>query len=178
MNVIRFFLPKKPEPILFLPAMRSFNTFSLFFNFSREGSYFFGQSSKHLSADHHRCEHRDFYKVSSVGLVSYILADQRPRGELLTKQTSFFRATLCVTCENRITKIASPFSPATISLANLHETHVRARHLAIFKHHASEPIQDKLSRDKIADTIAAGAQGVSISQLYCTLYTYNFSPHI
>ena len=56
---------------------------------SHEGSFFFGQSFKRLSADHLRCEHRRFYMTTSVGLASYILADLGPHGELLTKQTSF-----------------------------------------------------------------------------------------
>ena len=60
-----------------------------------------GQSSKRLSGNRLRCEHRRFYMVTSVGLVSCILADLGPSGELLTKQTSF----LCAACENRITKL-------------------------------------------------------------------------
>ena len=42
---------------------------------------------------------------------------------------------------------------------------VRARHKAIFKVYTSEPTQDKLNRDKMADMIAAGAHGVSNSRL-------------
>ena len=62
--VLPFFLPKKPEPIHVLWAMWSSNNFSSFIPF--------GQSLKHLSADHLRYEHRCFYMVSSVGLVSYM----------------------------------------------------------------------------------------------------------
>ena len=85
LSVLRCFLPKKPEPIHFLRAMQSSNSFSLFFNFSCEGSFFFGQSSK--------LRHGYFRWIVSyilaelgprVGLVSYILAEQGPRGELLT----------------------------------------------------------------------------------------------
>ena len=103
--------------------------------------------------------------VTSVGLVSYILADLGPRGELLTKQTSFL-----VQPYARLTKITlqnfiSLFSPAAISLASLHETHAGARHKAIFKRYPSEPTQDKLNWDKMADMIVAGVHGVSNSRL-------------
>ena len=81
------FLPTKPEPI-FLESWEVLTLFH-FINFSCEGNFFFGQSSKRLSADHLRCEHRHFYTVTSVGLLSYILADLGPRGELLKKQRSF-----------------------------------------------------------------------------------------
>ena len=97
-----------------------------FFQFSCEGSFFFGQSSKRLSADHLRCEHRRFYMVTSVGLVPYILADLGPRGVLLTKQTSFLfsRATLCATAARiALQNFTCLFSPATISLAK--HTYVR-----------------------------------------------------
>ena len=60
-----------------------------FINFSCKGSFSFGQSSKHISADHVRCEHIYFYMVTSVGLVLYILADLGLHGELLTKQMCF-----------------------------------------------------------------------------------------
>ena len=76
----------------------------LIYNFSCEGSFSFGQSSKHLSADHLRCDHRRFNMATSVGLVSYILEALGPRGELLTAN-EFSRATLCATCENRDTKL-------------------------------------------------------------------------
>ena len=82
------FLPKKSEPIHFLRAIRSCISFP-FINFSCVDSFFFDQSSKHLSADHLRYEHGHSYMATSVGLVSYILADQGQRDELPTKQTSF-----------------------------------------------------------------------------------------
>ena len=104
-----------------------------------------------------------FNMVTSVGLVSYILADLGPRGELLTKQTSLqpYARLPRIALRN----FASLFSPATISLASLHETHVSLRHKAIFKRNASVPTQDELNRDKMADTIAARAHGVSNSRL-------------
>ena len=49
----------------------------------------FGQSSKRLSADHLRHEHRGFYMVTSIGLVPYILADLALQGKLLTKHKNF-----------------------------------------------------------------------------------------
>ena len=80
-TVLQFFLPKKPEPIHYLRAMRSSNSFSLI-NFFSKGSFFFSQSLKHLSADHLRCENRCFYMVTSVGFVSYILGPPRwPSGK-------------------------------------------------------------------------------------------------
>ena len=63
-----------------------------FTNFYCINLFLFGQSLKRLSPEclNCKCEHRHFYIVTSVGLVSYcILADPGPRGELLTKQTSF-----------------------------------------------------------------------------------------
>ena len=60
-----------------------------FINFSCEGSFFFGQSSKHLSADRLKCEHRRLSMATSVRLVSHILADLGLHGKLLTKQMSF-----------------------------------------------------------------------------------------
>ena len=89
------FFPMKPEPCE-VPAVFPF------INLFCEGSFFFGQSSKRLSADRLRCEHRRFYMATSVGLVSYILADLGPRGELLTKQPSFL-----VQPKARLARIAS-----------------------------------------------------------------------
>ena len=98
-----------------------------FINFSCEGSFFFGQSSKHLLADRLRCEHRRFCTATSVKLVSYILADIGPHGKLLTKQTSFL-----VQPNERLARITlrnftSLFSPATILLASIHNMHISAR---------------------------------------------------
>ena len=132
---------------------------------SCEGSFLFDQSSKRLSADRLRCEHRRFCMVTSVGLVSYIFADQGPRGELLTKQSSFLMQPYARLARTALQIFTSQFSPATISLASIHETHVSARQWASLKRCASEPTQDKLNQDKMAGMIAAGAQGVSNSRL-------------
>ena len=137
-------------------------------NFSCEGSVFLGQSLKRLSANRLRCEHRHFYKVTPVGLVLYILADLGPPGEVLTKQTIFLVQPYARFARIALQKFASQFSPATISLESLHKTHVCVRHQAIFKRYASEPIHDKLNRDKMADMIAAGADDVSNPRLQCT----------
>ena len=166
LSVLRFLLPKKPEPIHFLRSMRSYKSFSFFFNFSCEDSFFFGQSSKHLSADRLRCEHRLFYMVTSVGLNCFVhTRNPGPRGELLTKQTSFLVQPYARLARIALQHFTNLVLPATISLTRLHETHVRTRHKAIFKRCASEPTQDKLTRDKMADMIAAGAHVVSSSWL-------------
>ena len=96
--------------------------FFFFFYFSCQGSLYFGQSSKRLSADRLRCEHRHFYMVTSVRLVSYILANLGPRGELLTKQASFLVQPYARIARITLQNFTSPFSPATISLASLRET--------------------------------------------------------
>ena len=162
----------------FLRAMRSSNRFPPpppppppFINFSCEGSFFFGQSSRRLSADRLRCEHRRFYMATSVGLVSYLFVDLGPRGALLTMQTSFVVQLYARLARIALRNFASLFSPATISLASLHETYLCARHYATVKWSASDPSQDKLNRDKMADTIVAGAHGVSNSWLQCS-YTH------
>ena len=98
--------------------------FSFFFQFFCEGCFFFGQSSKCLSAGRLRCEHRHFYMVTSVGLVSYILAALG----LVTKQNGFLAQPYAWLARIALQNFTRPFSPATISLASLHETHGRARH--------------------------------------------------
>ena len=94
-----------------------------FFNCSCQDRFFFGQSSKRLSAYILRCEHRRFSMVISVGLVLHILAVQGPCGELLEKQTSFLVQPYTLYARFALQNFTSLFSPATISLANLHETH-------------------------------------------------------
>ena len=93
-----------------------------------------------------------------------MLADLELCGEFLTKQMSF-----PVQPNVRLARIVLQNSTSLFSAchntASLHETHVRARHQAIFKRYASEPDQDKLNRDKMADMIAAGAHGASNSRL-------------
>ena len=126
-----------------------------FISFSCEGSFFSGQqSSKGLSADRLRCEHRRFYMVTSVGLVSYIVPDLGLRGKLLTNQTSFLVQPYARLARIALRNFTSLFSPATVPRANSHETHVRERLKAISKRYASEPTQDKLNRDRMADVIA------------------------
>ena len=136
-----------------------------FINFFCKGSFFFGQYSKCLSADCLRCERRRFYKVTSVGLVSYILADLGPRGELLKKQTSFLVQTYAQVARITSQNFASLFSLARILLASLHKMKVRAQHQAIFEQCASKPTKDNLKQDKMANMIAAGAHSVSKLQL-------------
>ena len=90
-------------------------------NFSCEGSLFFVQSSKPLSTQHLGCEQGCFYQTG------YILADLGLPGKLLTKRASFLvHPSLHGLRESHhIMKLASPFSPAIISLASLHAS---ARH--------------------------------------------------
>ena len=114
--------------------------------------------------------------VTSIELVPYILADLGPRGELLTKQTSFLVQPYARLARITLQNFTSLFLPAAISLASLHETHVGAQDKAIFKRYAFEPTQDKLNRDKMADMIAAGAHCVSNSQLQCTYTHKNILP--
>ena len=103
--------------------------------------------------------------VTSLRLVSYILSDLGLRGELLTKQATFLLQPYVQPLKIMLQNFASIFSPATIALANLHETQVCMRYLAIFKWYASEPTQDKLNWDKMVDMITAGAHGVSNPRL-------------
>ena len=103
--------------------------------------------------------------AASVGLVSYILADLGLCGELLTKQTSFLMQSYARLARIASRNFVSLFPPATISLTNLHKTHVCTQHLAIFKRYAAKPTLDKLNRCKKVDVIAAGVQGVRNWQL-------------
>ena len=96
---------------------------------------------------------------------STVLANLGQRGELLTKQMSFLAQPYARLVRIALQNFASLFSPTTVLLASLHETHVRARHQAIFKRYASEPTHGKLNRDKMAHMIAAGAHSVSNSRL-------------
>ena len=69
-SVLWFFFSNELAPTHFLQSMSgSNNVFSLilFINFLCWGRFFFGQSSKHLSADCLRSKHRCFYMVTSVG---------------------------------------------------------------------------------------------------------------
>ena len=121
----RVFFPRNLNRYIFFEPCEVPTAFH-FMNCSCEGGFFFGQSSKRLSADRLRCEHRRFYMVTSVGLVSYILADLGLRGELLTKQTSFL--VLCATCENRVTKLCKPIYfhlPQSRLQASTKHTYVR-----------------------------------------------------
>ena len=87
----------------------------VFINFSFEGSFFFGQSSKRLSADGLRYEHRRFYTVTSIGLVSCILADQGPVAIFSQSKQVF----LCNPMQGMRESFygTSQFSPSTIPLA-------------------------------------------------------------
>ena len=77
------------------------------------------------------------------------------------KVRKFSPATLCAAFQSGIVELVSLFLPATISLANLHETRVCARHEMIFKQYASRPIQDKLNQYKMAELIVAGVHVIS-----------------
>ena len=87
-----------------------------FTNFSCEGSFSFGKSWKCLFADRLKCEHRHFDMATSVGLVSYILEDLGPHGELLTKQTSFLMQRYAQLAKIASWNFTSLFSPAAIRL--------------------------------------------------------------
>ena len=109
--------PPPPSPSLPSPVT----------SFSCKGSFFFGQSSKCLTDDRLRCEHRCFYMATSVRLVSHILADPGPRGTLLTKQTSFLAQPYARLARTASRNFASLFSPATILRASLYKTHIIMR---------------------------------------------------
>ena len=80
-----FFFPRnKNWYIFFEPCQVPTVTVSPFIDFSCKDSFFCGLSLKHLSAD----RLRPFYMVTSLRLVSNILADLLC-GKLLTKQKSF-----------------------------------------------------------------------------------------
>ena len=81
-------------------------------------AFSFSQSWKRLLADCLRCEHRRFNMTTSEGLVSYILADLGPHGDLLTKQTSFLVQQYMWLARIALRKFASLYLPATISLAS------------------------------------------------------------
>ena len=74
-----------------------------------------------------RCEHRRFYMATSMRLVSYILTEIGPCGELLSKQTNFLVQPYALLARIMLQNFASLFSPATILLASLHKTHIYAR---------------------------------------------------
>ena len=80
---------RNPNQYIFLVPCEVPTVFVPYINFSCQSSSFFSQCLKRLSADHLRCDHRCFYMVTSIWLVSYILAELGPGGKLLKKQTSF-----------------------------------------------------------------------------------------
>ena len=126
-SFFRFSFPRNQNQYIFFKLCEVPTVFP-FINFSCEGSFFFRQSSKHLSVDRRRCEHRCFYMAASVGLVPYILADLEPCGELLTKQTSFLMQPYARLARISSQNFVSLFSPATISHASLHKMHVCIQH--------------------------------------------------
>ena len=83
----------------------------------------------------------------------HILAGLGSRGELLTKQTKFLLQPYVRLARIASRNFTSSFSPALISLANFHKTHICAGHKATFKPYASKPTQDKLNRYKTVDMI-------------------------
>ena len=146
LSVFGFSFPRNRKQYIFFKPCEVPTVFP-FVNFSCEGSFFFGQSSNCLSADCFRCEQRCFYRVTSFGLVLYILIDLGPRGELFTKQTGFLVQPYARLARITFQKFACLFSPATILIASLQETHECAQHYAIVKWYASKPTQDKLNWD-------------------------------
>ena len=150
------------------------STVFLFINFSCKGSFFFGQSLKHLSADCPRCEHRCFYTATSNQTCSVLTRTPRMPWRTSHRAKEFSRSTLCAACKNRDTKLRTPIFTCHNLTCKPQQTQACARHEAIFQWYASEPTQDKLNQYKIVDVIAAGACGVSNSRLY----TYNISPQI
>ena len=124
LSVLRFFIPKKPEPIHFLRALWSSNSFP-FISSSCQRSLFFGRSSKRLSAANFRYENRRVFMTTFVGLVSYILVNLGPLGELLTKQT--YTRLVWIALQNfRVTKLRKPRLSQVF--ATPHEMHVCPRH--------------------------------------------------
>ena len=162
-------IPPPPPPPPLLPPYQvlhsnhaKFYQFFPFINFSCEGSFFFSQPSKCLSADRLRCEHRRFYTCTYVGIVPfvpYIFAGLGPHGELLTKRTSFL-----VQPSARLTRIVLRNCQANLACKSTRNPCVRAT-LGHFQTVAFDPTQDELNQDKMADMIAAGAHGVSNSRL-------------
>ena len=124
-------------------------------NLSFEGSLFFGQSSKPLSSDRLRCEHRRSELHGYLRRTSFVHT-RRPWTAWPTshKANEFSRAALCTACENRVTKIR-----------------VWARHQAIFKRYASKLTEDKLNRHKMADVIADGGTA-SATRVIMYIYIY------
>ena len=130
LSVLCFFLSQEIAADTFFSSHAKFKQFpplfSSFFQFLLQRySFFFGQSLKHLSADRLRCEHWRFYMVTFVRLVSHILEELGPRSKLLTKQTNFRVQPCARLAKIELLNFTSLFSPVTILLASLHETHVR-----------------------------------------------------
>ena len=145
----RFFFLRNRNQYIFFESCEVQKSFSFFFIFSCEGSFFFGKSSKCLSVDRLRCEQRRFYVVTSVGLVLYILADLGPCGELLTKQTSFLVQPFVRLARTELQNFTSLAIFACHNIACKPPRNVRTR--TTFKAYSSKPTQDKLNRDKTAD---------------------------
>ena len=123
LSVHRFSFPGNWNRYIFFKPCEVPTTFP-FINFSCKDSFFFGQPPKCLSADCLWCEHRRFYMATLIGLVLYILADLKPCGKLLTKPTRFVVKPHVWQARIMLQNFRCLFSPATISLASLHETHV------------------------------------------------------
>ena len=119
-----------------------------FINFSCQGSFFFGQSSKCLSADCLRCEH------------TYLQTWRTSH-----KANKFSRVSPCMSCQNCVMKLRKPIFTCHYPLckppqkAHMHATlgHFQMDHL--------RANSGQMNRDKMADMIAAGAHGISNSGL-------------
>ena len=108
-----FFPPRNRNRYIFFESCEVLAVFP-FINMSCEDRFSFGQSSKLLSADRLRCDTDvRFYGATSVGFVSYILADLGLREELMR---------LCAAYEN--SHKANEFSHAAMRgfRESLHKT--------------------------------------------------------
>ena len=136
--------------------------------------FFFGQSSKCLSADRHRCKHRCFYVITCF-------VDIFINGMFLTKQTIFSCNPFSDLREPCLQNLANLVSPATISTCKLPWN--TSKHVTIFNWYTSKPTEDKLKWDEMVDKTADWAQRICNKQLQGTydivIYMYTqFSPQI
>ena len=107
------FLSQETGTDTFLWAMQSSSSFSLY-QFLLQGSFFFGQSSKSLSADHLRCEH----KTLLHGYFRQTCFVHTPRPRTAWRTLHKARAFSCNPIHVRLARIMSNFTsqflPATI----------------------------------------------------------------
>ena len=113
----------------------------------------FCPSSKHLSADRVRHEHRRFYMATSVKLILFILADLKDHMANLSQNKRVFSFNPLCSLKNRLYQTPQPIF-ACYNLAC--KPPRNACMCQDTKRYASKPNQDKLNQDKMADRIRAG----------------------